>query len=62
MSVPGSDCVTTKEQFATRAAANAKASALRRRGGSVRPYRCPLCQCIHLGNRRADNSKGRQRR
>jgi hypothetical protein len=61
MSVPGSDCPTGKWQFATFDAANQKAAALHRGGSSAHPYRCALCGCWHVGNRRANNSKSRQR-
>jgi hypothetical protein len=63
VSVTGSDCPTGKIQFATFDTADTRARSLhRRRGGSARPYHCAWCGCWHLGNRRADSSKGRQRR
>jgi hypothetical protein len=58
----GSDCPTGKRQYATRRAASEAASGLRHaRGWHTYAYKCDWCECYHIGNRRAWNSKGRQR-
>jgi hypothetical protein len=63
MAVAGSDCPTGKIQYATRETASGSAHILRaHRGGTAAPFRCAWCECWHVGNRRADSSKGRQRR
>jgi hypothetical protein len=59
----GSDCMTGKQQFATREVAQQSAKAGRARGWtSMQAYQCPLCRCWHVGNRRNSNSKQRGRR
>jgi hypothetical protein len=58
----GSDCLTGKQQYATKEVAAESAKAARARGWPMRPYRCPLCQCWHVGNSRQSNSKSRRRR
>jgi hypothetical protein len=57
----GSDCVTGKQQYATRRAAVAAASGLRHKGANTYAFRCGFCDCYHVGNRGGLNSKGRQR-
>lgn len=58
----GSDCVTGKVQFATRDAAQAAARSLRKRHHyPPAPFRCALCDCWHIGNRRGGASKARTR-
>jgi hypothetical protein len=59
----GSDCPTGKAQFVSKEVADGSAKAGRVRGWhSLYAYRCQLCQCWHVGNRRAFSSKSRGRR
>jgi hypothetical protein len=63
MTVIGSDCVTGKRQFATKADAIGWAARLRPfRGRSANAFRCGYCDCWHVGNKGGDTSKGRARR
>ena len=59
--VNGSDCVTGKNQYATRDDAKQSAQAGRARGWQTYTYRCPFCECYHIGNRRDQNSRNRRR-
>jgi hypothetical protein len=60
MAVEGSDCVTGKRQYADRDTAKDAAQAGRARGWLTYSYRCPFCQCWHIGNRRGSSSKSRR--
>jgi hypothetical protein len=57
----GSDCVTGKTQYASKAVAK-QASASHVHGRGLNTFRCPFCGCWHVGNRRQSVSKQRQRR
>jgi hypothetical protein len=60
----GSDCVTGKVQYATKASARESARSLHRdrRAPSANAFRCGWCQCWHVGNKGGETSKGRGRR
>ena len=63
MATRGSDCPTGKRQFATKKDAEDAARQLRTRGSFAHAFRdrCGYCDCWHVGNPRARNSKGRRR-
>lgn len=59
----GSDCITGKTQYATKADAHQAALAGQSRGwDKVAAYRCQFCECYHTGNPRRQNTKSRKRR
>jgi hypothetical protein len=58
-------CPTGKRPFATRRVAMGSYHSVQRNRGDrlgPRPYRCALCLCWHVGNRRSNSSKSRGRR
>ena len=61
--VNGSDCPSGKQQYATKEHARQAAGAGQVRGWATNAYRCLMCECWHIGNRRGNESrKSRHRR